>query len=98
MHYNIEPATGLAQIGNSETALVCPDCQFRFQQSLPPPPRKPKTKHLWVDAIKLVQKTRAVELAHSALDWANGLALPAHTTKSKGGPKPVYSDARVLLT
>lgn len=97
MQYNIEPIIGLTTLSEAATDLVCPQCQFRFHKSIPPP-RKPKNKHLWVDALKVLQKTNALGLAYAALTWANTLALAKHAEASKRGPKPTYSDASVMLT
>lgn len=71
---------------------ICAHCH---QPLSVPPPRKAKNKHLWVDAVALLQGTQALALAQKAVEWAEKPIL-AH--KGRSGAKPTYTDATVLLT
>src|SRR5829696_5972411 len=74
---------------------VCPHCQawLSVEESVPPP-RKPKNKRLWVDALQVLKLTQALSLAQVAVEWT---ARPLLSRTRRGAPQ-VYSDATVLLT
>src|SRR3954447_20691869 len=76
--------------------LICPHCQTRLNEQSVPPPRKPKNKRLWVDAVQVLELTQALALAQKAVEWAE-TPLLNRSSRSRGAPR-VYSDATVLLT
>ena len=76
--------------------LICPHCQSRLNEQSVPPPRKPKTKRLWVDAVQVLKLTQALTLAQKAVEWAERPLLN-QSGRSRGAPR-VYSDATILLT
>jgi hypothetical protein len=76
--------------------LICPHCQTRLTEQSVPPPRKPKTKRLWVDAVQVLELTQALALAKKAVEWTEQPLLK-RSGRTRGAPK-VYSDATVLLT
>ncbi len=76
--------------------LLCPHCQTRLGEESVPPPRKPKNKRLWVDALQVLQLTQALALAQKAVEWTERPLLN-RSNRGRGAPK-VYSDATVLLT
>jgi hypothetical protein len=94
MKYSNSLARG--QINDGDALAVqkelCPHCH---QPLSLPPPRKSKNKHLWVDAVALLERTQALELARQAVQWAE---KPLLSKKSKPGPKPIYTDGTVLVT
>ncbi len=106
MEYNKQ----LALSPTSETMLpvpelvvkVCPHCQARLSEPAEsvPPPRKPKNKRLWVDAIQVLHLTQALSLAQKAVDWTTRQRpqLSLSRAGSGRGAPLVYSDATVLLT
>ncbi len=71
----------------------CQAALSEYEQSVPPP-RKPKNKRLWVDALEVLQLTQALKLAHKAVEWTERPLL----NHSKRGAPQVYSAATVLLT
>ena len=76
--------------------LICPHCQTRLKEQSVPPPRKPKNKRLWVDAVQVLELTQALTLAQKAVEW-NERPLLNRPGRRRGAPR-VYSDATVLLT
>lgn len=94
MKYSNSLAPGQINCGAAIAAQkeVCPHCH---QPLSVPPPRKAKNKHLWIDAVALLQRTQALDLARIAVQWAE---KPLLSQKGKPGPKPTYADATVLVT
>src|SRR5438270_7015542 len=76
--------------------LICPHCQTRLSEESVPPPRKPRNKRLWVDAIQVLELTQALALAQKAVEWTERPLLN-RPGRGRGAPR-VYSDATVLLT
>jgi Transposase DDE domain len=110
-----EVETVAAPKAYGQLPLVCPHCQHALGENLSvPPPRKPKKRRLWVDAIEVIQLTNALDLARRAIEWTQprppclanltGTGKPAAKAKVEAKPKrkrgapQVYSDATVLLT
>ena len=81
------------EITSNSTAL-CPHCHNQFALSVPPP-RKSKNKHLWQDALNVLDRTEALSLARKAVHWAEN---PVLARPGKPGPKQLYEDATILLT
>lgn len=114
------PPTALAQVEivtvaeanpSGQLPVVCGHCQQALGENLSvPPPRKPKKRRLWVDAIEVIQRTSALDLARRAVEWTqprppcldNATGKPSTKAKveakRKRGAPQVYSDATVLLT
>src|SRR5918912_406558 len=90
----LKPTEPLAQPLQPE--LVCPRCQNQFHLT-PPPPRKPKPKHLWVDAVQVIEPTQALSLAQKAVAWGEGPRLSAKAGPRRGAPR-IYEDSSLLLT
>lgn len=102
MKYNNQPALCPTAVTAptllQPAALICPHCQSRLNESSVPPPRKPKNKRLWVDALQVLQLTQALALAQKAVEWTGTeQVLPNRSGRRRGAPR-VYSDATVLLT
>lgn len=90
-----QPASACGEVTfDNEKTTLCPYCQNHFALSVAPP-RKPKNKHLWQDALAVLERTQALSLARKAVQWAGP---PALCRPGKPGPKMVYEDATILLT
>lgn len=76
--------------------LICGHCQTRLNEPSVPPPRKPKNKRLWVDAVQVLELTQALALAQKAVEWSERPLLN-QSGRGRGAPR-IYSDATVLLT
>ena len=48
--------------------LLCPHCRTRLNEQSVSPPRKPKNKRLWVDAVQVLELTQALALAQKAVE------------------------------
>lgn len=98
MEYNNQLALSptAVTVATVSESLICPHCQTRLNEESVPPPRKPKNKRLWVDAVQVLQLTQALALAQKAVEWSERPLLKGSGRK-RGAPR-VYSDATVLLT
>src|SRR5690349_3612838 len=96
MEYNkqlsLRPASEMTL--TSSGLRICPHCQAQLNEESVPPPRKPKNKRLWIDAVEVLQLTQALALAQKAVEWTE---RPQRYRPKRGAPQ-VYSDATVLLT